>query len=263
MNDSHQRKTRSRLIDRGLLVGVVSNLGAIGVMLTLISTESGAAIRPMGHTMIAIMFAALGVLIGVPCCLIGACGVEGRRRATGFLGIVLNLTPFPLSVMTLATITLIMSLYEPFLFQESKTLEFPLHWKFPMVNGAITTTLTNELKTMIDKLTIVALVFFLVVQGIIYVIGLLKLAEIRRQTVPNKVKLDLLENEENLFDAGLYCGLGGTVLSLVLLGMGVIKPSLMAAYASTLFGIIFVALLKICHLRPLRRKLIIEAESHE
>ena len=31
------------------------------------------------------------------------------------------------------------------------------------------------------------------------------------------LKIDLLDNEENLFDLGLYVGLGGTVLSLILL----------------------------------------------
>jgi hypothetical protein len=34
----------------------------------------------------------------------------------------------------------------------------------------------------------------------------------------------------------------------------------MAAYSSTLFGIIFVAILKICHVRPFRRRLILETE---
>ena len=60
----------------------------------------------------------------------------------------------------------------------------------------------------------------------------------------------LLENEDQLFDFGLYVGLGGTVLSLILVAVGIVEASLMAAYASTLFGIIFVALLKVLHLRP-------------
>lgn len=156
---------------------------------------------------------------------------------------------------------LIIALCEPSLFKHNQTLDFPLHWKFPMVAENIQAIIENELKPMLDTLTIAALVFFLVVQGIVYVICLLKLAEIRRQSVPNKVKLKLLENEENMFDAGLYIGLGGTVLSLVMLAMKVVQPSLMAAYASTLFGIIFVALLKICHLRPFRRKLILDIEN--
>jgi len=40
-----------------------------------------------------------------------------------------------------------------------------------------------------------------------------------------------------------------------------IKPSLVSAYSSTLFGILFVALLKIFHVRPYKRKLIIESAT--
>jgi hypothetical protein len=40
----------------------------------------------------------------------------------------------------------------------------------------------------------------------------------------------------------------------------VIRPSLMAAYSSTSFGIIFVSFFKIFHLRPARRKILMEAE---
>jgi hypothetical protein len=43
--------------------------------------------------------------------------------------------------------------------------------------------------------------------------------------------------------------------------LGVIKPSLMAAYSSTSFGIIFVSIFKIFHLRPLRRRLLLETEA--
>ena len=79
--------------------------------------------------------------------------------------------------------------------------------------------------------------------------------------------MKLLENEENLFDLGLYVGLGGTVASLILLAMDVVQASLISAYSSTLFGIIFVAFLKIFHVRPYRRGLIIKVEmdsqSHE
>jgi hypothetical protein len=75
------------------------------------------------------------------------------------------------------------------------------------------------------------------------------------------VKLKLLENEEHLFDAGLYLGFAGTIISLILVSMNVIKPSLMAAYGSTSFGIIFVSIFKIFHLRPARRKMLLEVES--
>jgi len=75
------------------------------------------------------------------------------------------------------------------------------------------------------------------------------------------MKLRLLENEENLFDTGLFVGLGGTVISLILLNVWQLKEaSLVAAYASTLFGILFVAVLKIGFVRPYRNLLIREQE---
>jgi hypothetical protein len=43
--------------------------------------------------------------------------------------------------------------------------------------------------------------------------------------------------------------------------MGVIKFSLMAAYSSTSFGIIFVCVFKIFNLRPARRRLVLESEA--
>jgi hypothetical protein len=75
------------------------------------------------------------------------------------------------------------------------------------------------------------------------------------------MKLKLLENEDHLFDAGLYLGFVGTIISLIIASMGLIKFSLMAAYSSTSFGIIFVVIFKIFHLRPARRKLLLEAEA--
>ena len=88
-----------------------------------------------------------------------------------------------------------------------------------------------------------------------------KLAEIRRQRVPPRIKLRLLDNEDHLFDAGLYLGFVGTIISLILVSLGVIKPSLMAAYSSTSFGIIFVSIFKIFNLRPVRRNLVLESEA--
>ena len=117
--------------------------------------------------------------------------------------------------------------------------------------------------TMIDQVTILVLLLFLVLQLLVFVFGLLKIAEVRKRPVRPRVKLHLLDNEENLFDLGLYVGLGGTVASLILVVLNVVDASLMAAYASTLFGIIFVAILKVGFLRPFRRKLILEEDRTE
>ncbi len=65
-----------------------------------------------------------------------------------------------------------------------------------------------------------------------------------------------------MFDAGLYLGFCGTIVSLILVSLGIIQPSLMAAYSSTSFGIIFVSIFKIFHLRPARRQLLLQSEAH-
>jgi len=111
---------------------------------------------------------------------------------------------------------------------------------------------------MIDQVTILVLLLFFVLQLLVFIFGLLKIGEIRKQPVSPEVKLHLMENEENLFDLGLYVGLGGTVASLILVVLNIVDASLMAAYASTLFGILFVAILKVGFVRRYRRKLILE-----
>jgi hypothetical protein len=113
-------------------------------------------------------------------------------------------------------------------------------------------------ETIMDQATLLVLVFFFVIQLMVFVIGLIKVREIARQDHASMHKLRLLDNEEMLFDLGLYIGLGGTVASLILIVLDVVQASLMAAYTSTLFGIIFVALLKIGFVRPARRKYILE-----
>ncbi|PXA03599.1 hypothetical protein DDZ13_11505 [Coraliomargarita sinensis] len=128
------------------------------------------------------------------------------------------------------------------------------------VAGAIE-SIKSPVKAMqeLNQVTLLVLLLFFVVQLVIYCFCLIKLKEISKQMLNPKMKLQLLDNEENLFDFGLYVGLGGTVLSLILVAVGIVEASLMAAYASTLFGILFVALLKVMHLRPFRRQLILEA----
>ena len=110
-----------------------------------------------------------------------------------------------------------------------------------------------------NKLT---MLLFFVVQGLLYVSCVVKLAEIRRQRVAPRMKLKLLENEDHLFDAGLYLGFLGTIIAFILYSMSHGQQfSLMVAYSSTSFGIIFVSFFKIFHLRPARRKLLVEADA--
>lgn len=120
---------------------------------------------------------------------------------------------------------------------------------------------TTQDDSLMDQVTILILVMFFVIQLMVFVYGMLKMHEIRRQPIAARTRLKLLDNEENLFDLGLYVGLFGTVFALILVVLNIVEASLMAAYASTLFGIIFVAFLKVGFLRPLRQRLILESEE--
>jgi len=175
----------------------------------------------------------------------------------------LKLKNFGVARQTVVAVLLVLVtvvLAEPSLFDEHQA-EQPLpRWKFPMVKTSVVAQITKPIQSFMNQITIASLVGFLVIQGILYIISLLRIAEIRKQPVSSDLKMRLLENEENMFDAGLYVGLGGTVLSLVFIAMNIVGPGLMAAYSSTLFGILFVAILKICHVRPFRRRLILETE---
>ncbi len=155
----------------------------------------------------------------------------------------------------------VLLLSEPFLAQESQNVEFPLRLRLPTVGSVVPAESTGAHGSIMNQLSLLTLLLFFVLQALLYVACLLKLSELRRQTFPAHIKLKLLENEEHLFDAGLYLGFAGTIISLILVSMGIIKPSLMAAYSSTSFGVIFVSVFKIFHLRPLRRKLLLESEA--
>jgi len=163
-------------------------------------------------------------------------------------------------IMALVALIFLIAFGEPFLAQDSKKMENPINWRFPVVESAVTEKIDKIMDTKITQITILALVVFFLVQVSIYALCLVKLKEIKKQEAKSRLKLRLLDNEDNMFDAGLYVGLGGTVLSLVMLALGMVNPGLMSAYASTLFGIIFVSVLKIFHVRPYRRKLIVENE---
>lgn len=110
---------------------------------------------------------------------------------------------------------------------------------------------------------LVMLVVFFVIQFCIYVVGLSRLRHVRGQMVDDGIKLRLLDNEESMFDAPLYLGIGGSVLALVLRLTGFDEVSLMASYSSTLFGILFCFLLKVVHVRPYRQQLILESAARE
>jgi hypothetical protein len=177
--------------------------------------------------------------------------VENRPLLTG-----------PQVAIGLCLLSLVLFFSESLVVRAAPPVELPFHIKIPVASAPVHATIAHHGKGMIDTFSWVALLVFFIAQATIYVICRMKLAEIRRQNLTSRVKLRLLENEEHLFDAGLYFGFVGTVLSFILLFMG-IKASLMAAYSSTSFGILFVSILKILHVRPYRRRLILDSEMVE
>jgi hypothetical protein len=164
-------------------------------------------------------------------------------------------------LFALGFLLVVLLLSEPFLAQESQKEDFPFRLHLPTVDNVVPAGFARAHPNIMNNIILLTLLLFFVLQGLIYIACLVKLAEIRRQKVPPRMKLKLLENEDHLFDAGLYLGFVGTIISLILVSMGVIKFSLMAAYSSTSFGIIFVCVFKIFNLRPTRRKLLLEAET--
>jgi len=156
---------------------------------------------------------------------------------------------------------------EPYLFAATESLsEYRFRLSIPLLAnmatpvadaaeaGALTTPSMNTS-------TVVSIGVFALLQVGIFFVCLRKIAEIRAQALAPLLKLRLVENEDNLFDSGLYVGMMGTATALVLQVLGVIDHNLLAAYASNLFGLVCVALVKIRHVRGFKNSLILEAET--
>lgn len=157
---------------------------------------------------------------------------------------------------------LLVAASEPFLLKAAPPSEFRLH--LPVLVAISNTPVSPQshpTTTTMDASTLLSIGFFAALQVAMYFACLLKIREVAAQTLPPLVKLRLMENEENLFDGGLYVGIGGTATALVLQVLGIIEPNLLAAYSSNLFGITCVALVKIRHVRPYKRQLILDGQA--
>jgi hypothetical protein len=168
------------------------------------------------------------------------------------------------TVVALALAFILAIFSEPFVGLPSQIHDLPIKLRIPTVSlspGSPLYSLTRPLMNNNATISLLPLLVFFVIQVLIYIWCLAKLNEIRRQAIAPHLKLRLLENEDHLFDAGLYIGFVGTIIAFMLFMIGVSKFSAMSAYSSTSFGIIFVSVLKIFHVRPLRRKLILESEA--
>jgi hypothetical protein len=152
---------------------------------------------------------------------------------------------------------------EPFLLKAAPPSEYRFKIVIPVLANVATPAApsSNPSHTNMDTSTIVSIGVFALLQVATYLACLMKIGEIDRQNMPPLLKLRLMENEENLFDSGLYVGMMGTAAALVLQVLGVIEPNLLAAYSSNLFGIVCVAFVKIRHVRGYKRRLILAAQG--
>ena len=151
---------------------------------------------------------------------------------------------------------------EPLLLNAAPVSDYKIKLTIPIIGAlAAPATAASTPPATMDIFTILSITVFAAIQVGMYIICLLKISEIARQSLPAATKLRLMENEENLFDGGLYIGIAGTATALVLQVLHFIDANLLAAYSSNLFGIVCVALVKIRHVRPYKRQLILEVQS--
>ena len=78
-------------------------------------------------------------------------------------------------------------LSEPFFASARPVMDFPLQIKFPVASGALRATIAKQVKPMIDKLSMLSLLLFFIIQAFIYLFCRMKLSEIRRQPLPSRL----------------------------------------------------------------------------
>ena len=166
-------------------------------------------------------------------------------------------------VLSLLVAGLLVLATEPFLLRAAPASEFKVRLVLPalVTSSEPPPPAAAQTTHAMDSTTLLSIGLFACLQVGMYLICLLKIREVASSALHPLVKLKLMENEENLFDGGLYLGIGGTATALVLQVLGIIEPNLLAAYSSNLFGITCVALVKIRHVRPYKRTLILESQA--
>ncbi len=222
-------------------------------------SSAGALVLEQPHLMLAFKY--LGYALGIFLVLRGLDAWTVSPRAAPRPSPSASLARVGLLAVGLAALLVIST--EPFLLRAAPASEYRVSVRLPLLVASSPSPVASSTPPSVtmDTSTLVSIGVFAAFQVIMYLICLRKISEIDAQDLPPLLKLRLMENEENLFDSGLYVGMMGTAAALVLQVLGVIAPNLLAAYSSNLFGIICVAIVKIRHVRGYRRRLILEAQA--
>lgn len=220
----------------------------------------GAAEFGLLHPKIALVVKWLGFLLGAFCLLRG---LDGSLFSTSTRETGPALPHLQSGVLALLVGGLLVLATEPFLLKAAPASEFKLRLVLPVLatNSAPLASPSAKTPLTMETSTLLSIGLFAVLQVSMYLLCLVKIREVAHAAVPPLVKLKLMENEENLFDGGLYVGIAGTASALVLQVLHIIPGDLLAAYSSNLFGIICVALVKIRHVRPYKRTLILQSQA--
>jgi hypothetical protein len=219
---------------------------------------SAAAELALLHPQLLLGLKYIGYFVGVFLVLTGLDRWLVSPRGGGMPSVVGHMKAGVLSIV-FAMLLIVVS--EPFLLRAAPPSEF--QFRLPVLVSIANSPLPpppQPTKTTMDSSTLLSIGLFAALQIAMYFACLMKIREVARQPVSPLVKLRLMENEENLFDGGLYVGIAGTATALVLQVLGIIEPNLLAAYSSNLFGIVCVAMVKIRHVRPYKRLLILEGQ---
>jgi hypothetical protein len=218
---------------------------------------SSAAELALTHPQLTLGLKYLGVFLGVWLVLRGL--DRWLVRPGGLVPLPSALGHIKAGMLSVLFALLLLVVTEPFLLQAAPASEYQIRRPVLVISTAVATTESQPTSTM-EATNLISIGVFAVLQVAVYFLCLLKIREISQQPVPPLVKLRLMENEENLFDLGLYVGIGGTAAAMVLITLGIAKANLIAAFSSNLFGITCVALVKIYHVRPYKRQLILEGQ---
>ena len=197
--------------------------------------------------------------MGAFLCFWGASSVDSRYRERNPLLLAGTQRVF----ISLASVIILVILSEPYLAGGGEAKGYSFRFVMPtlaQVDGE-TVIVETEPTTSMEPATLLSVSFFFALQVLVFMICLLKVRQIDREKLDSLVKLKLMENEENLFDSGLYVGIAGTCISLVMQVLGLIEANLLAAYSSNLFGILGVAIVKIRLVRPFKNKLILDSQE--
>ena len=167
---------------------------------------SGAAEVALMHPQLLLAAKYLGVLLGVWLMLRGLdrwlVGPGSLPSVPGTFGRMKSGVPSVLFALLVLVVT------EPFLLQAAPVSEFQMRCPVLVFANLAAVPETPTSASTMEATNPISIAVFAALQVAVYLLCLRKIREVAQQDVSPLLKLRLMENEENLFDLGLYVGIG-------------------------------------------------------